>query len=102
MTRVIDLSDAERALVTEILRAHLPDRTKIWVFGSRSDGTARRYSDLDLAVDAGSALPWPVLGGLREALSESDLPFPVDVLDVHATDPSFLSRIERGMVPLVA
>jgi uncharacterized protein len=49
----IDLAPNHRRLVLNILRANLLQNTKVWVFGSRMTGRARRYSDLDLAIDAG-------------------------------------------------
>ncbi|HEY4173078.1 MAG TPA: nucleotidyltransferase domain-containing protein [Rhodopila sp.] len=56
MTRAIDLSQDGLAIVQAVLRAHLPPATLAWVFGSRATGTARRYSDLDLAVEADKPL----------------------------------------------
>jgi len=43
----IDLSADHRQIVLEILREHLPQGAKVWVFGSRATRRARRYSDLD-------------------------------------------------------
>src|SRR5205085_11964920 len=42
--------------VLTILAADLPPDAVVWVFGSRATGRARRYSDLDLAIDAGRPL----------------------------------------------
>jgi len=49
----IDLKAGHLALVRAILCAHLPKGAKVWVFGSRATGKARRGSDLDLAIDIG-------------------------------------------------
>jgi predicted nucleotidyltransferase len=51
------------------------------VFGSRATGRARRYSDLDLAIDAGRPLTLDEIAGLAEAFSDSDLPYKVDIVD---------------------
>jgi predicted nucleotidyltransferase len=45
-----------RQQVLTILAANLPRDATVWVFGSRATGRARRYSDLDLAIDAGRPL----------------------------------------------
>jgi predicted nucleotidyltransferase len=70
-----------RRLVVNILRSNLPQSTKVWVFGSRATGRARRYSDLDLAIDAGRPLTLDEIAGLAEAFSDSDLPYKVDIVD---------------------
>jgi predicted nucleotidyltransferase len=88
MTRAlqIDLPADHRRLVLDILRAHLPQRAKTWVFGSRVTGRARRYSDLDLAIDAGRRLTLGEIAELAEAFSDSDLPYKVDLVDWHEID----------------
>src|SRR5207237_4443689 len=70
MTRpiYIDLPADHRRLVLNILRAHLPPSTKAWVFGSRTTGRAKRYSDLDLAIDAGRQLTLDETARLSAAL----------------------------------
>jgi predicted nucleotidyltransferase len=92
---------AHRRLVLEILRANLPEPSRVWVFGSRATGCARRYSDLDLAIDAGRELSLDEMAGLSEAFSDSDLPYRVDVVDWRAIDNRFRGLIDSGRVPLL-
>ena len=82
----IDLPADHRRLVLNILHAHLPPSTKAWVFGSRATGRARRYSDLDLAIDAGRPMTLDEIAGLAEAFSDSDLPYRVDLVEWHNID----------------
>jgi predicted nucleotidyltransferase len=56
------------------------------VFGSRATGRARRYSDLDLAIDASRRLTLAEIARLNEAFSDSDLPYRVDLVDWHDID----------------
>jgi predicted nucleotidyltransferase len=100
VTRTIALSPAELAIVRDILRAHLPAGTHAWVFGSRATASARRYSDLDLGLAGESILDPIVLGDVAEALSESDLPYKVDVIDLKSVDPVFRSMIEPDLIVL--
>ncbi len=100
MTNAIELSQPELAIVRDALRAHLPFGTRVWVFGSRAVGAARRYSDLDLALEGESPIDADVMGNLAEALSASDLPYKVDVIDLRSVDPAFRAMIERDMVAL--
>jgi predicted nucleotidyltransferase len=98
----VDLNQEHRRLAINILQANLPPGAKIWVFGSRAGGRARRYSDLDLAVDAGRRLTLDELAILVEAFRDSDLPFKVDVVDWHGISDSFRERIavERVALPI--
>lgn len=100
MTRTIDLPRQDLAILQTILRAFLPPDTAAWAFGSRATGTARRYSDLDLALRSVTPLSLDALGRLQDALSESDLTIKVDLVDLAAVDPAFLRRIEPEMIAL--
>jgi len=96
----IDFPADHRQLVLNILRAHLSENTKVWVFGSRATGGARRYSDLDLAIDAGRRLTLDETARLREAFSDSDLPYRVDLVDWHDIDDRWRQTIAAERVAL--
>lgn len=92
---------SHRRLVVDILRANLPRRSKIWVFGSRATGRAKRYSDLDLAIDAGRPLTLDEMARLAELFSDSDLPYKVDVIDWRDIDDRWRRAIAAERVALV-
>jgi predicted nucleotidyltransferase len=100
MNRTIDLAPADRTILRDVLDTCLPAGVRVWAFGSRVTGCARRYSDLDLALEAAQKVPFDVLSQLAEALSESDLTIKVDLVDLKAIDPSFRRLIAADMVPL--
>ena len=98
--RRVDLSDRDRAWTLDIIRRRLPD-ARVWVYGSRATGRARRYSDLDLMLDnGGQPIPGSVLGNLDADFDESSLPIVVDLHDMAATDAGFLARIAPDLVAL--
>lgn len=94
---LIDIRPDHWAIVRDILRKHVP-RHEVWAFGSRAKWTAKEYSDLDLAVIGDEPLPLAVSAALADELSESDLPWKVDVVDWATTKPEFRKIIERGKV----
>jgi type I restriction enzyme S subunit len=96
----VDLREDHRRLVLEILGAHLPQGTGAWVFGSRATGRARRYSDLDLAIDADRPLTIDEIARLTEAFSDSDLPFKVDIVDWRVLDDRWRRTIATERVVL--
>jgi len=95
----IDLTPLQRAIVCDILRRLVPDRA-VWVFGSRANGTAKTYSDLDLALIGPLPLGLARLAELREAFEESALPFKVDLIDGAALTPAFRQVIEDRHIVL--
>jgi predicted nucleotidyltransferase len=96
----IDMTAEHRRIVLDILETRLPAGTAIWAFGSRVTGRARRYSDLDLAIDAGRRLTIDETGMLREAFDECDLPYGVDLVDWRAISPEFRRLIAADRLRL--
>ena len=91
---MIDLEKECLDQILSILGKYVPE-CKVLVFGSRVEGRARRFSDLDLALIATEKVDWRRLEALKDAFSESDLQIIVDVLDWHAISDGFRKVIER-------
>jgi type I restriction enzyme S subunit len=66
------------------------------MFGSRIHGTAKPWSDLDLAIKPKSPLDWNLLAEIKEAFQESELPFRVDIVDWNDITESFRKAIETN------
>ena len=58
--------------------------------------TSKKWSDLDLAMKADSALDWKLLAEIKETFQDSELPFRVDVLDWNDIAESFRKAIETN------
>ena len=87
-------------MVSEVLAHWLPD-AQVLAFSSRVSGTARKFSDLDSAIVSSTPLDWRLLGKVRDAFEDSDLPICVDVVDWSQADAGFKAMVERqGMVML--
>jgi predicted nucleotidyltransferase len=91
---MLDLSSRDLAIIQNILRKHIPQH-EVRAFGSRTKGTARRYSDLDLAIITNAPLSLRIRGNMPEDFSGSDLPFRVDTLDWATTRDNFRRTIEQ-------
>ena len=100
MRSPIDIRSNDLKIVQQILADALPKNAKVWVFGSRATWKTKRSSDLDLAIDAGRALTRNENSALADAFDESDLPYKVDVVDMHNVTNTFKAIIERQMLPL--
>ena len=66
---------------------------KVYLFGSRANGTCSKGSDIDIALDNGRVLELFVLGNIREKIEESTIPFFVDIVDYHAVSNKMKERI---------
>ena len=98
---MLDLPIKDVKLVRRILDLHVPT-AKVLAYGSRVRGFARKFSDLDLALDTGGPIAWSVLGDLREALSESDLPIKVDLIDLNGIPERIRESVLRHAIPFPA
>lgn len=97
----IDIAPEHLAVVRTILRQHLPPGAKVWVFGSRAGARpVKRFSDLDLAVDAGRPLTLSEQAHINEAFTESALPWRVDVVDMQTVQDNFRRIVDEHKIPL--
>ncbi len=93
ITTELDISPAQYSELTYLLGHYLPG-VQVWAFGSRTKGTARSHSDLDLVVFS-DPTQHDALSALKEALEESALPFRVDLLVWDTIPESFRANIAQ-------
>ncbi len=93
----LDLQSEYLGIVRDILRNHVPDR-KVLAFGSRAAWSAKKYSDLDLAILGDEPLSLDAASALSEEFEESDLPFKVDLVDWTLIDKAFRNTIRSNFV----
>ena len=91
---MIDVAEHHLETIKRILAEYVGD-CEVRAFGSRSNGKAEEYSDLDLAIIGNDKLEQRDKMLLREAFEESDLPFRVDIIDYNAVSESFRAIIDN-------
>ncbi len=92
---MIDVRPEQLESILGMVSKFFPD-CEVRVFGSRYNGKAKHYSDLDLALLGQGRLDWRRLEELKEAFQESGLPFRVDLLDWNAISAEFRNVIETS------
>lgn len=97
----IDITPQNWQIVSSILRQWIPD-CEVWAFGSRVKGTAKEFSDLDLAVIGSQPLGLTQMAELVEAFRESMLPFKVDVVDWAEMALPFREIVQQNKVVVQA
>lgn len=88
--------DVKSELIT-IIHKHLPGCT-IMLFGSRARKSNADGADYDIAIDAGSKVPFTTMLTIWGDVEDSDIPVHVDVVDVHAASADFLEEIEKDAI----
>jgi predicted nucleotidyltransferase len=88
------MTTEELNLLQSILKSYVPD-FKVWAFGSRVTGTHKPYSDLDLALVGDEPISIETRAALSDALSNSALPYKVDIVDWASTSEAFQQIIEK-------
>ena len=73
---------------------------RVFLFGSRADGTAGPKSDYDIGVDAGRPLSARDLTDLRETFDAAPLLVRVDVVDFTRVDDAFRNYALRSTLTL--
>lgn len=82
--------------ICSIIKGLYPNAT-IWAYGSRVGGDAHNGSDLDLVVkDFGQDVGH--INELKEAFTESNIPFLIDILEFERIPQSFQKEIEKKYV----
>lgn len=92
------LADKYKFMLIEIINRYLPS-AKIYLFGSRAKSSCDSGSDIDLALDAGKKIEIKVLLDIADAISESTIPYFVDLVDVRAVDEAFYASIKKDLIP---
>lgn len=91
---MINVTEKELEIVKGIISEYASDYDVLG-YGSRYDGTAEEYSDLDLAF-VGGRLDLKKRIRLEEAFAKSGLPYRVYVLDYNSVSQAFREIIDGG------
>jgi len=90
----LNIDEKILASIKKILSTFVPEY-EVRAFGSRVEGKAKKYSDLDLVIVGKEKIENTELRHLREAFEESKIPFRVEILDWHRVSDSFKKVIEK-------
>lgn len=88
------LDHHEQAIICSILN-QFPDIEQATLYGSRAKGTHNERSDIDLAL-TGSNLDRHTINRVKLELDDSELLYPVDLLDYQSiNNPQLKSHVDR-------
>jgi len=102
MTAKLDLRERHKKDIERLIRRHLPG-VEVWAYGSRTNGRSHEGSDLDLVLRTQDLSPvdYDDFLSLKEALTESTIPFLVEIRDWARLPESFHGEIEKEHVVFI-
>lgn len=82
------------ALVKAIVLSYIDkNKYRVFLFGSRACGNARKFSDIDVGIMGNEALSSIVQFEIEQAIDESIVPFKVDLVDFFNVDSTFKKEV---------
>lgn len=92
----LDLESKYVDFIKSLVRSVLKN-ADIFIFGSRVQGKAKEYSDVDIALKSAEEIPFEKILILKAKFSESTFPYKVDIVDLNSLDKNFLSIIQPDL-----
>jgi uncharacterized protein len=95
----IALTKSEIEFLVDTIRQFLGKDIRIMIFGSRVRGTARKFSDVDVAVLDQNPIQNTKFTKIKEYINTSKFRYLVDLVDVNSISPEFRKVVqETGIV----
>jgi predicted nucleotidyltransferase len=83
-----------------IVRRHLPDPAyRVFLFGSRAEGTAQPRSDIDIGIEGPAPVPREAMALIEEELEEAPTLYTIEVVDFARVAEGF-RRVASRRIPL--
>ena len=95
MTHAID--EKTKHKIIAVISALIPE-AKIYLFGSRARGTNSKFSDIDIALDAGKSLPTIDVDEVKSMFKESNIMYFIDIVDFHQMTPFMQEDVIKDRV----
>lgn len=95
---MIDLEEKYIDFIRKTIHQYLQEG-KIYLFGSRTKGSSRKYSDIDIALDCPN-LNENILLKIKNDFENSTLPYEVDVLDLNNISETFKQHIKQDLTEI--
>ncbi|MCM1338490.1 MAG: nucleotidyltransferase domain-containing protein [Muribaculaceae bacterium] len=92
----LDLQEKYVSFIIKTVTAILPN-TEIFIFGSRTQGKSRQYSDVDIALQDSNEIEFEQLLKLKAEFSNSTFPYKVDIIDLKSIDEKFYNIIKDDL-----
>lgn len=89
-----NIDQATKKKIIDLISVLIPD-AKIYLFGSRARGDHSKWSDIDIALDAGKQLPREQVDEVQSVFQATNLMYKIQVADFHIVSPEMQSAIKK-------
>ena len=92
----------ERSFVLTTIKKQLfsAQTVQVWLFGSRALGSHKKFSDVDLLLEASPPFTDKQRFEIQDAFEESELPYKVDLVMLEDLAEAFRPQIEATRIVL--
>jgi len=95
---MIDLNEKYISFIKKTFDEHLTEY-KLYLFGSRAKGNAKKYSDIDLAIDSKN-FNSEIKSKLENFFSNSTIPYEIDIIDLNNINDQFKQLIKNDLIEI--
>ena len=92
----LDLEPKYVDIIKKTILAEISN-AEIFIFGSRTQGKALEYSDVDVALKSSDKIPIEIMLRLNARFKESTIPYKIDVVDLNNLKTEFKNIIEKDL-----
>ena len=96
---MLDLDPKYIDFIKETILVEIPN-VEIYIFGSRMQGNALEYSDVDIALKDKEKISIESILKLKVKFENSTFPYEVDIVDLNNIKESFRNLIQDDLVLL--
>lgn len=100
MYNLLVLSKKILKQVKDIIFPLVDNQTKVFIFGSRANNKARKFSDIDIGLEADNQINFETIGQIKQAFEESDLPYNVDIVEFSKLPKKFKKVAQKNIIYL--
>ena len=83
-----------------IIRKHLPEQYKIYLFGSWVKGNARENSDIDIGILGNKKVEWTIMAKILNSVDEINTLRSIDVVDLKSAGRNFREKVLQQAKPI--
>jgi len=87
--------------IKEIIFTYLDlKKDQVFIFGSRAQNNAKKFSDLDIGIVSNREIRGYILEEIKEKFEESDLPYIIDLVNFADVSKEFRKQAMQKLLPL--